>query len=179
VTREAKGFTLVELLLALALAAIVALLAVGATRFAAQGLERVSVGAQRLDTRRSLEALLRRSLEDSLAPAALPNERPLEGDSARVRWLAPAEDAGAGLYREELRLEGQALVLTRTPVGGGAAQRTVLAPRARLRLTYFGTEWRDSWQGMAGLPRLVRVALDLEDGLERPPLVVRLVAAGP
>ena len=178
--RGRAGFTLVELLVALALTAIVSLLAVSATRFAALGLERVSTGAQRLETRRNLEALLRRSFAESLVASALPNERALEGDSAQVRWLALAEDGGVGLYRDELRLEGGALVLTREPVGGeGARHRSVLAPRARLRLAYFGGDWQDSWQGMAALPRLVRIALDLEDGLERPPIVVRLMAAGP
>jgi prepilin-type N-terminal cleavage/methylation domain-containing protein len=179
VIRAQNGFTLVELLIALALAAIVSLLAVSATRFAAMGLERVSMGAQRLETRRNLEALLRRSLEQSLVASSLPNERALDGDSVHVSWLALAEDGGAGLYRDELRLDGQALVLTRRPIGAGAEQRTVLVPRARLRLAYFGTAWQDTWTGMAALPRLVRVALDLEDGLDRPAIVVRLVAAGP
>jgi general secretion pathway protein J len=176
--RARGGFTLVELLIALALAGIVTLLAVSATRFAAMGLDRVSTASQRLDARRNLEALLRSSLEASYAASALPNARALEGASDRVTWLTLAEDGGAGLYRDELRLDHGALVLVHQAVDGGADKRVVLAPRARLRLSYFGSAWQDTWQGQAGLPRLVRIALDLDDGLDRPPLVVRLMASG-
>jgi len=173
------GFTLVELLIALALAAIVSLLAVSATRFAAMGLDRVSVASQRLETRRNLETLLRRSLAASIEAPSLPNVPALAGDSGRVSWLTLAEDGGAGLYRDELRLDGRALVLLRRPVDGGEAKRVVLAPRASLRLAYFGSEWQDAWTGAPDLPHLVRIALDLGDGLDRPPLVVRLWAARP
>ena len=174
--RGRAGFTLVELLIALALAAIVSLLAVSATRFAAMGLDRVSVAAQRLEVRRNLEAMLRHSLEATLIAPSLPNVAPLEGDSGKVTWLALAEDGHPGLYRDELRLEGDALVLLRRPETGGAESRTVLAPRARLTLSYFDTAWRDAWQGKAAPPRLVRIALDIGDGIARPPIVVRLWA---
>lgn len=172
--RGRAGFTLVELLIALALAAIVSLLAVSATRFAAMGLDRVSVAAQRLETRRNLEAMLRQSLEMTFIAPSLPNLPPLEGDSGRVTWLALAEDGAAGLYRDELRLDGSALVLLRRPEQGGAETRAVLAPRASLRLSYFDTAWQDAWRGKAAPPRLVRIALDIGDGLARPPIVVRL-----
>ena len=177
--KEARtaGFTLVELLIALALAGIVSLLAVSAMRFAAMGLERVSMGEQRLDARRNLEALLRHSLEASYAASALPNVAALDGTRDRVSWLMLAEDGGAGLYRCELLLDEHALVFIRKPLAGGAEQRTVLAPRARLSLAYFGTDWQDDWHGGPVLPRLVRITLGLDDGLDRPPLVIRIMAA--
>jgi general secretion pathway protein J len=180
VKRDA-GFTLVELLLALALTGIVSLLAVSATRFAAVGLDRVSAQSQRLETRRTLEELLRRSLAATVAEPSLPNVPALEGTSAQVTYVTLADDSGAGLYSDELALDGRALVLTRRIIGTGrAASRTVLAPRVvSLKLAYFGTSWQDYWNGTPVPPRLVRIALDLGDGLSRPPIVVRLWTARP
>jgi hypothetical protein len=115
-----------------------------------------------------------------VAPS-LPNVPALEGTSTYVTYVTLAEDGGAGLYSEELALDGQALVLTRRAIGmGRAASRTVLAPRvASLKLAYFGTSWQDGWNGTPVPPTLVRIALDLGDGLARPPIVVRLWTARP
>ena len=65
-------------------------------------------------------------------------------------------------------------------------QRTVLAPHlASFALAYFGAPPDGGEDDMAravgatpALPRLVRVSLDLGDGVARPPLVVRLWGAG-
>lgn len=185
--RRMGGFTLVELLIALALTGLVALLLLSATQFATLGLGRVSDQAERLAARRNIEALLRREIA-AAAPLA-PNAPALVGAAQRVRFITLAEDGGAGLYRVELGLQNeggsQALVLTRIMLGApGAAQRTVLAPRLRdFRIAYFGAlggaapRWQDAWDGSRVPPSLVRIALDTGDGLARPPLIVRLWTA--
>ena len=61
------GFTLVELLIALALTGIVSLLMLSGTRFAALGLDRVAAQADRLEARRNLDELLRRELSAAVA----------------------------------------------------------------------------------------------------------------
>jgi general secretion pathway protein J len=183
------GFTFVELLIALALTGIVSLLLLSTTRLAALGFDRASAQAERLEAHRALEDLLRRELSAAIASPLLPNAPPLVGGPDRLEFLSLAEDSGAGLYRISLFIEnggdGRALVLSRS-AGAGAPRRTVLAPRVRsFGLAYFGAAaasgeatWRERWQGSRTLPSLVRITFDLGDGIVRPPLVVRLWAAG-
>jgi len=181
-----RGFTLVELLIALALTGLVALLLLDATRMAAQGTNRVAAQADRLEARRTLEDLLRRDLSATNASPLATSAAPLVGGPQSVEFLSLAEDGGAGLYRIRLDIEGGALVLSRSAVAGGLPQRVVLAPRlAAFALAYFGAppdggeeKWQERWEKTRALPRLVRVSLDLGDGVARPPLVVRLWGAG-
>jgi general secretion pathway protein J len=182
--RDQRGFTLVELLVALALTGLVALLLLEGTRMAAQGTNRAAAQADRLEAHRTLEDLLRRELSAAVASPLLPNVAPLVGGPQKLEFLSLAEDGGAGLYRIRLEIENGGLVMSRSPVAGGAPDRTVLAPRiASLALAYFGTapetgasKWRERWEGMRALPSLVRVTFDLGDGIVHPPLVVRLWA---
>jgi general secretion pathway protein J len=181
-----RGFTLVELLIALALTGLVALLLLDATRMAAQGTNRVAAQAERLEARRALDDLLRRQLSATIASPLLPNAAPLVGGPQKLEFLSLAEDSGAGLYRVRLDLEDGGLVLSRSAVAGGMPERTLLAPRlTTFALAYFGAppdggdaKWQERWEATRALPSLVRVTLDLGDGMARPPLVVRLWGAG-
>ena len=114
-----EGFTLVEVLIALALTGLVALLALSGTRLAALGLDRVAAAAQGLEERRNLEALLRREISAAVA-SPLANRAPLAGTPQRIEFLSLAEDGGAGLYRVTLDVEASALVLRRSRVGSAA-----------------------------------------------------------
>lgn len=189
--RGQRGFTLVELLIALALAGLVALLLLSATRLAALGADRVAATAERLKTRRALDDLLRRALASAIASPLLPNTPPLVGGPDQIEFLSLAEDSGAGLYRIRLAVEraggGSALVLSRSrAAGAGAPERTTLAALiASFAIAYFGAPaageapaWHERWEGTRALPTLVRIAIDLGDGIARPPLVVRLWTAG-
>ncbi|HUZ74627.1 MAG TPA: prepilin-type N-terminal cleavage/methylation domain-containing protein [Stellaceae bacterium] len=186
------GFTLVEVLIALALTGIVALLMLEGMRFATVGLERASDRADRLEARRSLDALLRRELGATFVAPLLPNAPALVGGAQSLRFLTLAEDGGVGLYRVRLAVEtrggDRALVLTRRRVGGVpalATTRAVLVPRLRaLRLAYFGRitpgatpHWYHGWNGPLYPPTLVRIDIDSGDGTAQPPLVIRLWAA--
>lgn len=186
------GFTLVEVLVALALVGIVSLLMLEGMRFAALGLGRLSDQAARLDTRRGIETLLRRELGTVFAASLPPAAPALIGGPQSLHFRTLAEDGGAGLYRVDLALEARggdrALVLTRRRVGATGAlnvQREVLAPQLRgLRIAYFGRaapdappQWQERWDDERTPPLLVRIVLDTGDGLARPPLIVRLWAA--
>ncbi len=102
---QAAGFTLVEILIALALTGLVTLLMVSATRFAVLGLTRVTSAADRLETRRTLEDLLRRELAGTLASPLLPNASIVVGRPDSIIFLTLAEDSGAGLYRVAIDAE--------------------------------------------------------------------------
>jgi general secretion pathway protein J len=180
------GFTLVELLIALALTGLVSLLILGGTRFAALGLDRVSDQAARLEARRSIDALLRRALSSAAAAPLRPNEAALAGGPQSLSFLSLADDGGAGLYRVDLDLEAAGLVLRRQRIGAvGNGARIVLTQSLRtFKIEYYGAPpgagdpgWHESWERSRIPPRLVRITLDTGDGIARPPLVVRLWTA--
>lgn len=190
--RRPNGFTLVELLIALALTGIVALLMLEGVRFSALGLGRMSQRAEQLEARRSLEDLLRRELGAVAAAPLVANVPTLVGEPQALQFLTLANATGAGLYRVKLAVETHGdtrqLVLTRRPVDAPAAadaQRAVLVPRlGDLHIAYFGAaspggdaQWQEEWKGLRDPPALVRFAFDPGDGLARPPLIVRLWAA--
>jgi general secretion pathway protein J len=181
-TRPQAGFTLVEMLIALALTALVALLAMSGTRLAALGLNRVAASAQTLEEQRTLDTLLRREISAAVAPP-LANRAPLTGTPQRIEFLSLAEEGGAGLYRVTIESEAGALILSRNRIGSATLPvRTVLASRApAFAIAYFGgrtqddpPQWHERWDGSRILPRLVRITLDPAE----PPLVVRLWASG-
>jgi prepilin-type N-terminal cleavage/methylation domain-containing protein len=176
------GFTLVEVLVALALTALVSLVLLHGIRLAAAGLDRHSRQQQRLDDRRSLDALLRRALGSAARSG-------FSGGPDGVSFLGLAEDSGPGLYRVEIILADGKLVLRRAlaePAGDPHSAESVLAADAgAFRLAYFGTQamgeepgWHDRWQGLAVPPRLVRLTFDALGSAVRPPLVIPIWSAG-
>jgi prepilin-type N-terminal cleavage/methylation domain-containing protein len=186
--RRDSGFTLLELLVALALSALVSLVLLHGIRLAATGLDRHTRAAERLDARQSLDELLRRTLGSA---AAIPRSAGGEfiGRPNAVEFLALAEDGGPGLYRVNLGVERGKLVLRRALAASEgdprAAAGVVVGNLRDFHLAYFGADattaapaWHDSWEQLAILPLLVRVILDTDGDSPRPPLVVRLWNAG-
>jgi general secretion pathway protein J len=186
--KKDAGFTLVELLVALALSALVSLVLLHGIRLAATGLDRHTRASERLDARQSVDDLLRRTLGDAAAiPRAAGGE--FAGAPHAVEFLAVAEDGGPGLYRVDLAVERGRLILRRelaAPEGDPRAVSSVVASNLRdFRLAYFGADaagatpaWHDSWQKLAFLPLMMRVILDRDGDPPRPPLIVRLWNAG-
>jgi general secretion pathway protein J len=186
--KHAAGFTLVELLIALALTGIVTLLILGGTRFTAAGLNRTAATAERLETQRSLQQLLRRELSSAMVVPALPGEPPLTGRPDAVDFFGLAEDGGAGLFRISIAAEAgtgsRSLTMSRRRAGDptAAAQRTVLVPHiGGFAIAYFGRMssddapgWHERWERLPYLPTLVRITFD---GINAP-LVVRIWASG-
>jgi prepilin-type N-terminal cleavage/methylation domain-containing protein len=183
------GFTLIEVVIALALSAFVGVILLYGVRLATFGLDRHTKAAERLDALQALDELLRRTLGAAvLIPRVAGGE--FAGKPDAVEFVAAAEDGGAGLYRVTLGLDGaRSLVLRRrlaTPTGDPREAVSVLAPRLRsFRLAYFGVDtanampaWHDSWQQLNVLPLMVRAIVDSDGEPPRPPLVVRLWSAG-
>src|SRR5271155_1615534 len=98
------GFTLIEVMVALALSALVSLILLHGTRLAVAGLERHTRAAERLDTRQSLDDLLRRTLG---AAVSIPRTAGGEfvGKPDAIQFLAIAEDGGPGLYRIDFAVD--------------------------------------------------------------------------
>jgi prepilin-type N-terminal cleavage/methylation domain-containing protein len=185
--QRSAGFTLIEVLIALALSGIVALLLLEGVRVATIGLDRLSDRAERLEARRTLEDLLRRELGGAFAAPLAPNLPALVGHATNMHFLTLAEDAGAGLYQVELGLDkAGALSLNRRRVGAAGEPQASLLLRhpQKFEIAYFGApsqsdppQWWESWDGPRFPPRLVRIILDAGDGIEHPPIIVRLWSA--
>ena len=191
-TRREAGFTLVEVLVALALSALVSLILLNGIRLATTGLERQTRVAERLDTRQSLDDLLRRTLGSAALVPRLAGSI-FNGGPTTIEFVGVAEDGGPGLYRINLGIDAmrrdRPLVLRRrlaTPAGAPHDATSIVATRVRdFRLAYFGADtasatpsWHDSWQQLNVLPLMVRVRLDSDGDPPRPPLLVRLWNAG-
>jgi general secretion pathway protein J len=190
-TRRPAGFTLIEVVVALALAGLVTVILVAGLRLTAGGVARLTERADRLDARYSVETLLRRALEAAVPGVSIGGKPGFAGAPASLDFVTLAETGGPGLYRFELALDGAGLVLTRrlaVPFAEPELRRSVLAPHVRrFAVAYFGAplpsdppSWRDRWEGISFLPRLVRLTIDTGDGGTdlRFPITVRLWNAG-
>jgi general secretion pathway protein J len=192
VTPRPCGFTLVELLVALALTGLVSLLMLDGMRNAAVGLDHFSQKADELDRSHSLEALLRRELGSAVAIPLIADTERFVGRPSRLEFLSLGAGSGPGLYRIDLDFQSQRedrpLLLSRRladPYVLPRVERSVLARGLRgFRIAYFGAiepgsepAWHDRWEQVRFLPTLVSITIDAGDRLNRPPIVVRLWAA--
>jgi general secretion pathway protein J len=198
--RTARGFTLLELSIALTLLALMAAVLVGSVSLSARSWDGGEAKAVEVSEMRQTQQFLREQIsalypqrvrkavdlplmfvgdrEEIRYAAALP-PRVVEGGVYYFR-LALARNANAGeLVLERLVPEPDAAVLP----GFDKSERSILARGiAELRIGYFGREpnsavtdeprWRDRWDDTQRLPDLVRIDVKPERGLPWPTLVV-------
>ncbi|MGF1641921.1 MAG: prepilin-type N-terminal cleavage/methylation domain-containing protein [Rhodospirillales bacterium] len=195
------GFTLLELLVAMTLLALLAGLLFGGLGFGVRVWER---GEAELDTLAELQIahdLIRRVVGRPML-SVLADEAGEEGaifegtaDGLRLVGPSPALALPGGIYRLGLGTDQRAgkirLVLTWRPlVAGDDAPppdaddnvAVLVDDIDRVRFSYFGTDdadegeagWLDQWPGAAGPPRLVRIDVTFAEGDRRrwPPLIV-------
>jgi general secretion pathway protein J len=191
--RAAAGFTLIEVVVALALAGLVSLILLQGLRLTVAGFGRMTQAADRLDDRTSVEALLRHALAAAIPAPAIGGRAGFIGEPQALSFVTVADDGGAGLYRVDLAFanaDGRSeLVMTRRlamPFAQPREQRSVLAGGVRLfSLAYFGAKspadeprWHDRWEGLVSPPQLVRITLEEGAAEARPPIVIRLWGSG-
>ena len=120
--RPSNGFTLVELLIALAMVALIALLLFSGLRLGSRAWEAVDASAERTGALRLVNEFLVRTLSQTRPAQATLEAQPVSvfaGDEVRLELVAPlSENVGLpGLYILRLALEGAGerrnLVLTR------------------------------------------------------------------
>lgn len=177
------GFTLLEILLALALLALVMLGVWGAMAGATRITHSADTVMARSENVRTVQHFLRRYVSSaSLQPYVAKGgpARMFEGTATSMRYVAPLplQSGHAGLYLQTIRLQqdasgGASLELVYQPYAGDAPESVspathLLLPDLRggtfqyLAAAAFGkpAAWRDDWQALNGLPLAVRIHLD-------------------
>ena len=186
------GYSLVELLVVLALLGLIAVAINGGIRFGARVWERTESHVESGELARGGQALLRDVLsriyphepDPNVAgePAAFAGER----ESMEFRGMSSSAFGGAGLTHFSLsarRAGGMVtLAIAFAPERGPAAeQQEVLLSGAReidfayAQLANGAVIWNETWAGQPGVPLLIRVRVLFppESGLSWPDLIVR------
>lgn len=195
VRREA-GLTLIELVTALSVLALLAAVLTGVVRTGLFGGDRVERTAERLDDLRQVQRFLRQAIELARPLRWSIDNRSLaafEGDELTLSFVAtlPPWPGRGGNALVRLRLDGDRLVIDRRPTAGESAgfsfattdERDVLLQGvAGVRFAYFGRDanaregrWHRTWRDRHVLPDLVRLDIAYRDraGPPWPSLVVR------
>lgn len=175
---DSGGFTLVELLVATTLLALLSVVLFGGLRFGARAWEAGDESLERTGDIEAVQELLRRTLVDAVVPDMLESgeQAALAGAPDRVGFFAPlprhAETGGLGRYALALDESGH-LVLAwepRRPERRLDAPLVVkpatLLPGVRaLSIAYYGSPtrgetpvWQERWSSRT-LPLLVRIDL--------------------
>jgi len=201
---RARGFTLVEVLLATALLASALALAFGTIRAATATANRGEALAQRNERMRAVEGFLRaRLLAARPVPYAIDEDsglaRRFSGDETSMAFVADLPDylGRGGPYLHRLQVTGRGgerrIEVGFAVVQGGAVVEDPepLAPEVlvegvdEVRFRYRGlgadqrlAEWQSKWEVPEALPLMVEVRIRDAGGMDWPPLVVALPLAG-
>lgn len=197
------GFTLVELLVALTLFALLATVLSGALRLVGRSWQGGETKVSQVDEMRQAQMVLRAQLAAALPQRmAKAADRPLlfAGASDDLRYVATlperVTEGGTQFFRLSLAKDGarDALILQRMFIqpdwtelpefGDAAIESTVLAEHiAELKVQYFGRDkgamdtesptWRDHWDDPQQMPMLIRIDVQPEHGASWPPLIVQ------
>jgi general secretion pathway protein J len=195
--RDARGFTLIEILVALALISGLLLVLFSGVSLGVTAMTRLDDQVARIEARRNLDFALRREIAAAYPASDGPmTAATFVGHATAVSFLSLAGGAAPSYARVWLMIEnapgehgGRNLVLMRRPQAPGqwfGFERLVLARDVtRFRLDYFGATtpadpraWHTSWEGYRAPPELIRIslALDSDGGYPWPDEVVRVWA---
>ena len=179
------GFTLVELLVTLALMSLLSVIVLGSLRFGIRAWQREAVHADSIDRVRHAATMLRSLIEDAYPYYAAGSDArgriEFQGTSESLNFLAPAPLALGGIGRSRFRVflerhdSQQDLMLSSEPelASGTSARATArLVDNVKaVTISYFsGTAsakevaWQREWTLPSRLPQLVRVDVQFHEG---------------
>jgi general secretion pathway protein J len=198
--RNQRGFTLIELVVAMALLGTMMVLMYSGLTFSLKGWDTGAASGQRITDRRIGENFLRRELSE-LFPMRWKDPMVLrlafEGESQRMRFVSarPAGVTQGGLSLVGIEVESgngreRNLVMRRAMPDDDAkdfgpldnAERSViLAGVDSVTFSYFGSEndftdprWSDTWTFAGRVPQMVRIRVRDADGTSLPEMVIRV-----
>jgi general secretion pathway protein J len=199
--RPARGFTLIEVLLATVLLAAGLALAFATLRAATATAQRGEALAQHSEHMRAVEGFLRRRLASALpmsfaVDASSGTALRFVGEPQRIRFVAEVPDylGRGGPYLHEVSANsasGLTIAFAMIQAGQVIEERAPRAPEKlvadlqSLRLRYRGinddgslSEWQDNWTTPERLPLQVSIEIQSASIGRWPPLVVALPQAG-
>ena len=200
--RRQAGFTLIEMVVAMALLGTMMLLLYSGLTIGLRGWDAADVSGRRTADRRIAENFLRREIAETFPMRfkdAMVLKLAFEGkeDSLRFASARPAGISAAGLSLVGLSIENDDAKRTRSLVMRRAmpddeakdfapldrGERTVLFEGLEgVQFEYFGAEsdftdpeWTQEWEHAGRIPQLIRVRMRGADGTEFPEMVVKLM----
>ena len=201
--RRARGFTLIEMVVALALLGTMMLLMYSGLTFGLRGWDAADTNGRRTADRRIAENFLRREIGETF-PMRFKDSMTLkiafEGKENRLRFASsrPAGISASGLSLVGIEVEAaddvkrtRNLVMRRAMPDDDAkdfapldkAERTVLYEGVDgVVFEYFGSEndftdpkWEGTWDYAGRVPQLIRIRIRTADGGSLPEMVMRLM----
>jgi len=185
--RTSHGFTLIEVVISLALLSLIMLGLLSAMRTLAESSARVEVRSDLGDALRIVPAFLDRIIGSAVSRARIDgaHNEPQSwflGGAQELQWLGimPARHGVGGLTHFRLLLhegvDGRTLNLQyapfiddRTPPDWTQAESEAVAEAVRsVTFSYLGgagSDWQSEWDGRLGLPAWVSIKLDSAQGL--------------
>lgn len=196
--RRERGFTLLEMLVAITLFLLLVSLGYGALRTGARSMEAADKGIAEMNMLRIgwnfiHNALSRAEAVDS--PIAGKNEIMFAGEGETIQFVSdmPAYLGFGGLYMIRISVVdnngSRQLQLSRIPLSlfedwddETYLQKAILVDKVEeLKISYYGStpdstekEWRDRWEEMKVLPLLVKIEITRNSGDNWPLLIARL-----
>lgn len=200
--RAQSGFTLVEMVVAMALLGAMMLLLYGGLTFGLRGWDAADANGRRTADQRIATNFMRREISETFPmrfkdPMTLRLAFEGKRDSLRFVSSRPAGISVAGLSLVSIALENdnekrtRNLVMRRAPPDDAAkdfgpverGEATVLFDRVdSISFSYYGSEndftepdWSDDWDHAGRVPQMVRIQIRNADGTSMPEMVVRLL----
>lgn len=191
-----RGFTLIEIQIAVALLVLIMLLGYGALHFAGRSWQALDRAAEDIETQRLIARFLRRQLEQAIPIVLVKNgERQLvfHGGRDELRFVGRLPDhRGFGLHVIQLSYRRNDLLLNYRPLIDESsittafkadAGRILLTNIDKLVFSYYGGEnkgelprWQDEWRNKEQPPLLVRVNIETTDHSDWPVMTVTYYA---
>ena len=190
---RARGFTLMEVMIALTILSLMMVAIVASLRTFANTQVRLERTTARVDEMRMVSAFLRRSVEAAMSSSGgskVPTFDSIDergtyflGMASEFTWVAPVAGFG-GVYFMHLGLEGEALAVRWQPYRRDVTPadwesmpaRTLLEEVQEYRVSYLpahGGEWMDDWSDLSSAPVSVRMRIKA-GGKYWPELLIRL-----
>lgn len=193
--RQSHGFTLVEVIIALALTALILASLSAALYGLSQGFSHATERSAREDTLNRVSLALHQAIEQARyieSPGQAETFRSLLGTNETLDWLAylPASSPQGGLHHWHLEPHNGELLLTLTPwvepkgqdqtenqeLPASLPPHQVLGDLTGFKLSYQNAktaEWSDQWDGRL-LPARIRLDIATQSTGAWPPIIVRL-----